>query len=214
MASGMVCVGPKCLLRRLARWVKLESLGRFSMPVVPRIILRWIAIMFLAASYAGEPPPAQDMQPAPLPSIEQRVRDAELIVRLHVEAKKHEAVGRIVEVLKGVYDPKSYPDDPKGYFAFGIPASQFKMDHEEEIWFLGKSEILNAPADSQPDPEVIVFRGAKCYRDRLEMPVRHGAVSFPTVGRRYHGEVLETRSYKAGEFLSQIRAAVKTPSDQ
>ena len=185
-------------------------LGHFLMPVPPPIIITCIAVIFLATSFAGPPPPAEDLKPTPLPSIEQRVRDAELIVRLHVETKKHEAVGRIVEVLKGTYDPKSYPDDPKGYFVFGIPASQFKMDHEEEIWFLGKSEILNAPADIQPDPEVIVFRGAKCYLERLELRVRNGVVAFPTVGQRYHDIVLQTRTYKAGEFLSQIRATVKT----
>src|ERR1043166_5365736 len=107
------------------------------MPVTPRTIGSGMAILFLAAAYAGEPPPPEDLQPLPLPSLEQRFRDAELIVRLRIETRKHEAVGRIVEVLKGTYDPKNFPDDPKGDLAFGVPASQFKMDHEEELWFLG-----------------------------------------------------------------------------
>ena len=168
-----------------------------------------MTILFLAAAHAGEPPPPEDLQPAPLPSLEQRVRDAELIVRLRIETRKHEAVGRIVEVLKGSYDPKDYPGDPKGYFAFGIPARQLNLDHQEEIWLLGKSQILYAPADSQPDPETVAFHAAKVYDDRLALPLRNSVVAFPTVGQRYHQKVLDTRIYKAAEFLAQIRAAVR-----
>lgn len=184
------------------------------MPIASRIIASCVSVLLLAASYAGEPPPPEHLQPTPLPSLEQRVRDAELIVRLHVETKKREAVGRIVEVLKGTYNPKNYPDDPKGYFVFGIPASQFKMNHEEEIWFLGRSQTLYAPADSQPDPAAVIFRPAKVYDDRLELPVRNGIVAFPTIGQRYHNEVLQTKAYKASEFLAQIRATVKTLNDR
>jgi len=168
-----------------------------------------LALLVVRVASAGDYGP-EYFVPTPLPSLEQRIKDAELIVRLGIETRKHEVVGRVLEVLKGSYDPKDHPDDPKGYFAFGIPARQFKMDHEEEIWFLGKSEVLYAPADSQPDPEAITFRPAKVYADRLELHVHKGVVAFPTVGRRYHAEVLQTKSYKRGDFLTEIRSTVRT----
>jgi hypothetical protein len=115
----------------------------------------------------------------------------------------------VLEVLKGSYDPENYPEDPKGYFTFGVPSRQLNMDHQEEIWLLGKSQILLAPADAQPDPKTIGFHPAKVYDDRLELPLRNGFVAFPTVGQRYRNKVLDTRTYKAAEFLAQIRAAVR-----
>jgi hypothetical protein len=121
--------------------------------------------------------------PRPLPSLEQRVKDADLIVRLHLETKRGEVVGRIVEVLKGVYHPSDNPESPKGCFAFGIPAHQFKWDHNEEIWILAR-----------PDDQV------------LQLPIRNGIIAYPAVGRDYMGEVTQTQPYKAKEFIAAIRA--------
>jgi len=154
---------------------------------------------------------ADDLALKPLPSLKDRVNNAELIVRLRVEIRRHEAAGRIVEVLKGTYEPRNFPDDPKGFFAFGIPAGQFKMDHDEEIWILGKSKVLYAPADSQPDPEAVIFRPAKVYYDRLELPIRKGVVAFPIMGAR-HGGAIQTTNFKSSDFIADIRAILRNPS--
>jgi hypothetical protein len=65
------------------------------MPVTSRIIGSRVGVFFFAAAHAGESTPLEDLQPMPLPSLEQRVRDAGMIVRLRIETRKHEAVGRI-----------------------------------------------------------------------------------------------------------------------
>jgi len=175
------------------------------MKVASSLVISWTTALFTCISFAGEPPSPEDLEPRPLPSLEQRVSESNLIVHLHLETKKHEVVGRIVEVLKGKYDPREYPDDPKGFFAIGIPASKYKWDHEEEIWFLAKPEILYAPSDTQPNQDSIIFRGAKVYYQRLILPVLNGVVKYPTVGRRYHDEVIKTSTHKSTDFISHIR---------
>jgi len=162
-----------------------------------------ILLLFLVSStQAGDYGP-EYFTPTPLPSLEQRVKEAELIVRVHIESVHHEAVARVREVLKGTYDVKDYPEEPKGCFSLGIPERQLRHDHEEEIWFLRKSQIVYG--------ESIHFHPARAYYDELKLPVRKGIVAFPIVGRRYHSEVIRSQPYTVSDFINRIRFAVQSP---
>jgi hypothetical protein len=189
-------------VRRVQSWVT-------PMPITSRIVAGYLAALFLPASHAGEPPPKELLEPTPLPSLDQRIRDAELIVRVSVETKHRVIVYRVLETLKGTYDPRDYPDQYKGYFTDYTPARDYQPKHSEEIWFLSKSQILYAPDQHQNDPVAITGYAAKAYRDSLHLPVQAGSIAFPTVERPYRHEVLETTPYKRDAFIAAIRSTLK-----
>ena len=183
------------------------------MRIFSLVVASCIAGLVPSASHATPPVPEERLRPTPLPSLEERVRDAELIVRVSIETKHRVIVYRVLEILKGTYQPRDYGDQYKGYFTDYTLASEYREKHKEEFWILGKSEVIYAPDKRQDNPIAITGYATKYYRVQLHLPVKSGIITFPTVERPYRNEVLETKSYKRNEFIALIHSATKGSSE-
>jgi hypothetical protein len=123
-----------------------------------------------------------------------------------VEVKHRVIVYRVIETLKGVYDPTDYPNQYKGYFTDYTPTKYYRPTHTEEVWFLGQSKVLyTSDSSHQRDPSA--FYPFTVFYDRLQLPVTHGKIEFPIEERPYRHETTKTQRYSRDEFLQAVRRA-------
>lgn len=159
-------------------------------------------------AYCGDFDPNGVLQP----SLEARVKDSALIVLTSVEVRHGFIAYKVLETWKGVYDPRSFSDQYRGYFTNYIRPKdyyQYNPKHHLEIRFSGKGSNIISPAQSQPDPTAIYFSPSTIYPNMFQLPVINDVVVYPLRIRGGDEKVLDQRSYSFHEIKTLIQDLVR-----